>query len=79
LLINTILPELHLVGLLYIPEFKPQHKVYPYENNKKANWIGHILCRNIVEWKKGGRLEVMGRQETSSYRMNLKRREDTGN
>jgi len=79
LLINTILPELHLVGLLYIPEFKPQHKVNPHENNKKANWIGHILCRNIIEWKKGGRIEVMGRQDISSYRMTLKRREDTGN
>jgi len=68
-----------MVGLLYVPEFKPQHKVNAHEINKKANWIGQILCRNIIEWKKEGRLEVMGRQDISSYRMTWKRREDTGN
>jgi len=29
--------------------------------------------------KERGRIEVMGRQDISSYRMTLKRREDTGN
>ena len=25
---------------------------------RKNNWIGHILCRNIIEWKKGGRITL---------------------
>jgi hypothetical protein len=45
---------------------------------RKANWIGHILCRNSIERKKEGRIEVTGRQDISSYRMTLKRRQDTG-
>ena len=28
----------------------------------KANWIGHILYRNIIEGKIEGGIEVMGRQ-----------------
>jgi len=46
---------------------------------RKVDWIGNVLCRNIIEWKKGGRIEVIGRQDISSYRMTLKRRKDTGN
>jgi len=35
-------------------------------NRRKANWIGHILCRdcllkNVTEGKIEGRIEVMGR------------------
>ena len=35
---------------------------------RKANWIGHILCRNrvlkhVIEIKLDGRIEVMGRRE----------------
>jgi hypothetical protein len=46
---------------------------------RKDNWIGHIFCRNIIERKKGGRIEVIGRQDISSYRMTLERRQDTHN
>jgi light-regulated signal transduction histidine kinase (bacteriophytochrome) len=46
---------------------------------RKANGIGHILCKNITEWKKQGKIEVIERQDISSYRMTLKKREDTGN
>lgn len=39
---------------------------YPMYNNKKANWIGHILHRtyllnHVVEGKLDGRIEVMER------------------
>ena len=46
---------------------------------RKANWIGHIMCWNIIECKKEGRKEVIERLDISNYRMTLKRREDTGN
>jgi hypothetical protein len=41
-------------------------KEHPTYNKNKANWIGHILCKNclikhVIEGKKEGRLEVMGR------------------
>jgi hypothetical protein len=37
------------------------------KNKRKANWIGHILCRNsilqrVTEEKIHGRIEVTGRQ-----------------
>ena len=32
---------------------------------RKANWIGHILCRDIIEWKEGI-IEVIGRQDISN-------------
>jgi len=37
------------------------------QERKKANWIGHILCRNcslqqVTEGKIEGRIEVMARQ-----------------
>jgi hypothetical protein len=37
-------------------------------SKRKANWIGHILCRNcllqkIIEGKVEGRIEVTGRRE----------------
>jgi len=36
------------------------------QERRKANWIGHILCRNcslqlVTEGKIEGRIEVMGR------------------
>jgi len=49
------------------------------KKRRKANWVGHILCRNIIEWEIGGRIKVMRRQDISSYMMTLKRREKTGN
>jgi len=42
---------------------------YPaYKKRRKANWIGHILCRNchiktVIEGKIKGRREVMGSWE----------------
>jgi hypothetical protein len=39
---------------------------YPaYNKRRKANWIGHILCRNcliktVIEGKIKGRIEMMG-------------------
>jgi hypothetical protein len=51
----------------------------------KANWIGHIWCRNcllkhIIEGKIDGGIEVTGRKQTdiSRYWMTLRMREDTG-
>ena len=49
------------------------------QNILKKKLVGHIFCRNITEWKKDERQKVIGRQDISSYRMNLKRGEDTGN
>ena len=46
---------------------------------EKKKGVGHILCTNITEWKKEERLKVIGRQDINSYRMNLKRGEDSGN
>jgi hypothetical protein len=50
----------------------------------KANWIGHILCRNcllkhVIEGKLEGRIEMTGRRGRSSYWMTLRKRKDTGN
>jgi hypothetical protein len=46
---------------------------------RKANLIGHILCRNIIKQTKEGRIEMIGRQVISNYWMTFKRRKDTGN
>ena len=51
-------------------ELQPQVKVNAHEK-KKANWVVHILCRNITEWQKEGRIEVIGRQDINSYMKNL--------
>jgi hypothetical protein len=51
---------------------------------RKDDWIGHILHRNCllkhnIEGKIG-RLEVTGKQDDiSSYWLNLRKQEDTGN
>jgi hypothetical protein len=42
-------------------------KVLQNIKRRKANWIGHVLCRNclqkhVVEGKMEGRLEVIGRR-----------------
>jgi hypothetical protein len=51
---------------------------------RKANWIGHILCRKfllrqIIEGKIKGGTEVRGRREedVGSYWMTLRKGEDT--
>jgi hypothetical protein len=48
----------------------------------KANWIGHILCRNcllreVVAGKIKGRIEVTGRRGRRRYWMTLGTEEDT--
>jgi len=53
---------------------------------RKANWIGHILCRNrllkpVIEGKVEGRMEVTkirGRRRKQLLE-DLRKREDTGN
>jgi len=60
---------------------------YPICNKRgKANWIGHILCRNcllkqVIEGKIEGRLEVTGRGGRRPRQLpdDLKKREDVGN
>jgi len=52
-------------------------------SKRKANWIGHILCRNcllqrVIEGKIKGGIEMTGRQEdVGSYWMTLREGEDT--
>jgi len=62
---------------------------YPIYNNRgKANWIGHILCRNcllkhVIEEKIMGRIKVTGRggRRLRQLLEDLKKREreDIGN
>jgi hypothetical protein len=58
------------------------HKI----QKRKANWIGHNLCRNcllkhVIERKIEERIKVRGRRgrRRSSYWITLRKREDTGN
>ena len=49
---------------------------------RKCNWIGHSLCRkcllkHVTEGKIEGSIELTGRRGRS-YRMTLRKREDTG-
>jgi hypothetical protein len=54
---------------------------------RTANWTRRILCRNcrlkqVIEGKTGkGRIEVreVGEEDMSSYWVNLRKRENTGN
>ena len=53
---------------------------------RKANWIGYILHRNclrkhVIEGKIEERIQVTGKEEedVSSYCINARTREDTGN
>jgi hypothetical protein len=53
-------------------------------SKRKANWIGHILCRNcllqqVIEGKIKGNIEVPERRGRNfgSYRKNIRKREDT--
>jgi hypothetical protein len=50
----------------YIYTFKDKRNIIYTIERRKANWIGHILCRNcllkhVIEGKMGG-IEVMGRR-----------------
>ena len=47
---------------------KEQRNIIHTVNRRKANWIGHILCRDclleqVIEGKVEGRMEVKGRRE----------------
>jgi hypothetical protein len=47
---------------------KEQRNILHEINKRKANWIGHILCRNcllrqVIEGKIKAEIEVTGRQE----------------
>jgi hypothetical protein len=47
---------------------KEQRNILREISKRKANWIGHILCRNcvlrlVVKGKIKGGIEVIGRQE----------------
>jgi hypothetical protein len=53
---------------------------------RKANWIGHILCRNwlikcFTESEIEGQIEVTGRRgkDVRNYWMTFRRREGFGN
>ena len=57
----------------------------PKIDTRKANWIGHILCRNrhlkhIIEGKREGRIEVSERRGKSRNQLlyYFQEREDTG-
>jgi len=46
---------------------KEERNVIETVKSRKANWIGHILCRNcllkyVIEGKIEGRIEVTGRR-----------------
>jgi hypothetical protein len=46
---------------------KEERNIVQTIKRRKANWIGHILCRNcllkhVIEGKLEGRIEVTGRQ-----------------
>ena len=46
---------------------KGERNILHTVRRKKANWIGHILCRNwflkhVIDGRKRGRIEVTGRQ-----------------
>ena len=41
--------------------------IYTVKKRRKANWIGHVLCRNcfleqVIKGKVGGRMKVAGRR-----------------
>jgi hypothetical protein len=48
-------------------EVKKQRNILHEKSKRKANWIGHILCRNcllrqVIEGKIKGGIEVTGRR-----------------
>jgi hypothetical protein len=63
---------------------KEQRNVLHEMRKRKANWIGHVLCRNcllrqVIEGKIKGGIEVTGRRgmRRSSHWMTLREGEDT--
>jgi hypothetical protein len=64
---------------------KEERNIIHTIKRRKANWIGHILCKNcllkhIIEGKAGG-IEVTVRRgrRRNGYWMTLRKGEDTGN
>jgi hypothetical protein len=52
---------------IYLLTVKKQRNILHEISKRKANWIGHILCRNcllqqVIEGKIKGRIEVTGRR-----------------
>jgi hypothetical protein len=63
---------------------KEQRNILHEISKRKANWIGHILCRNcllrqVIEGKIKGGIEVTGDEEedVGSYWITLRKGEDT--
>ena len=50
---------------------KAERNILHTIRRRKTNWIGHILCRNCIEGKIEGRIEMTERRggRGSSYRM----------
>jgi hypothetical protein len=72
------------VKVLYRPE--EGKNFLPKVDTRKANWIGHILCRSrllkhVIEGKMEGRIEVTERRGNRRKQLldSFKEREDTGN
>jgi hypothetical protein len=63
---------------------KEDRNILHTTKRRKANWIGHILCRNcllkhVIEGKLEERIERIEEEDVSSYWMTLRKREDPGN
>jgi len=70
--------------VLYRPE--EERNILPKIDTRKANWIGHILCRShllkhVIEGKREGRIEVTERRGKRRNQLldYFREREDTGN
>jgi hypothetical protein len=66
--------------------FELGKKYHDKINERAANWIGHILCRNcslkrVTEGKTEGWIEMTedGEEDVGNYWMTLTKREDGGN
>ena len=72
------------VGNEEVLRVKDERDILPTITRRQANWSGHILRRNcflihVIEGEKEGRIEVTVKWARSSYRMALRKREDTLN
>jgi hypothetical protein len=71
----------HVRNLKVLLRVNEQRNILHEIGKWKANWIGHILCRNcllqrVIEWKIKGGIEVTGRRERRRRKLldNLKER-----
>jgi hypothetical protein len=72
----------HLRNEEVLQRLKEERKILHAANERKANWIGHILRRNcllkhVIEGKIEGREEE--KEEVSSYWMASRKGEDNTN